>query len=235
MDNTLSNRQAARFLSVHYNTYKKYAQIYRCIDDPNLSLFDRQKLKHRNRGYGISRDHSKYTRPEGFNLAPLQEILEGKRPNYNIQKLQKRLIDATILQPRCANCGYTDCRITDNQFPLLLHHKDGNVRNHVLSNLELLCLNCWFVYVGDIPRMGLKKIVVTPTLGVDQHYKEKMAQKINRFNERDDLAQSQFDQPSTNEKIPPNIAEDLVMGVSLSNEELTRLANLAKNAIKTDL
>ena len=236
MSNTMSNRQAALFLSVHYKTYKKYATIYRCLDNPDMTLFEKQRLKHFGKGIGISRTHSKARKhTDGFNLVPLQDILEGKRPNYNIQKLQKRLIDATILQPRCSNCGYTVCRIIDNQFPLLLHHKDGNVKNHVLGNLELLCLNCWFVYVGDIPRMGVKKMV-KPTLGVDQHYKEKMKQKIERFEQRTDITpeinpDNNFDIPSSADMVP-NKSEDLTQGLSLSTQELERLAKLAAGAIK---
>jgi len=31
-----------------------------------------------------------------------------------------------------------------------LNFKDNNKKNYQLDNLELLCYNCYFIYVGDI-------------------------------------------------------------------------------------
>lgn len=249
MTNTLSNIQAARFLSVHYNTYKRYAQAYMCMDDPTMTLFERQKLKNSGTGKGISkvRRVNGEARSQSLTIAPLQDILAGKRPNYNIQKLQKRLIDATILQPRCANCGYSDIRIIDNQYPLILHFKDGNSKNHVLENLELLCLNCWFVYVGDIPRMGRKKWV-KPSLLVDSQVQGVMKKKLERFEDRINVPTTQSVYiPSVEEEVKKTIpvAEDSDepvqnipnpsehdIGLTLSDDEYAELQRLASGAIK---
>ena len=38
--------------------------------------------------------------------------------------------------PVCAECGIEDLRV------LVVHHKDGNRRNNVVSNLKILCSNC---------------------------------------------------------------------------------------------
>ena len=40
MQNTKSNKEAARFLGVSYNTYKKYAKMYK-DDDTQKSLFEK--------------------------------------------------------------------------------------------------------------------------------------------------------------------------------------------------
>ena len=53
MDNSQSNRSAARFLGVDYRTYKKYAELY--FDSDGRNLFEVHKnqrgigLKHKSR------------------------------------------------------------------------------------------------------------------------------------------------------------------------------------------
>ncbi len=41
-------------------------------------------------------------------------------------------------------------RVTDYRVPLLLNYKDGNRKNWKQDNLELLCYNCYFLYIGDV-------------------------------------------------------------------------------------
>jgi hypothetical protein len=43
---------------------------------------------------------------------------------------------------RCSVCGWGEKNPTSNTVCLDLHHKDGNAKNSVLSNVELLCPNC---------------------------------------------------------------------------------------------
>ena len=137
--NTQSNLEASRFLRVHYDTYKKYASLYK--DKDGNSLFE----KHKNQsGKGLRKiqkgDKAKY---------PLQEIIEGKHPNYPTSKLKFRLIREALLEEKCVTCGMEEKRITDMTVPLLLDHKDGDVANHVLDNLQLLCYNCYYLTVGN--------------------------------------------------------------------------------------
>jgi hypothetical protein len=40
--------------------------------------------------------------------------------------------------------------VTDYKVPLLLNYKDKNKTNWTLSNLELVCYNCYFLKVGDV-------------------------------------------------------------------------------------
>jgi hypothetical protein len=34
--------------------------------------------------------------------------------------------------------------------PLLMHFKDGNKKHYNLGNVQLLCYNCYFLYIGDV-------------------------------------------------------------------------------------
>ena len=70
----------------------------------------------------------------------LQEILEGKHPQYPTSKLSKRLVREGIKEYRCEKCGITEW--CGNKISLELDHVDGNSKNHKLSNLRLLCPNC---------------------------------------------------------------------------------------------
>ena len=70
----------------------------------------------------------------------LEDILNGKHPNYRNQLLLKKLIDNNIKEYKCERCGITTWM---NQYiTLQLHHKDGNNSNHKLDNIEILCPNC---------------------------------------------------------------------------------------------
>jgi hypothetical protein len=43
-------------------------------------------------------------------------------------------------------CGFSEKRLTDSKMPLLLVFQDGNMKNHKLENLKILCYNCSFLY-----------------------------------------------------------------------------------------
>ena len=79
---------------------------------------------------------------------PIDEILEGKHPNYPSWKLRNRLFALNIFQEECSCCGYAERRITDDTVPLLLDHIDGDDTNHRIENLQMLCLNCYYQQVG---------------------------------------------------------------------------------------
>ena len=131
---TPSCGKAAEWLGVSYNTYKKYAKLY--------GIFENQKnqaLK------GVLKAGS------GGNATPLDEILEGKHPNYRQPwtVLMSRCLVAGYIENECNNCGIDESRITDQKKPLKLDHIDGNLTNHRLENLRILCYNCYFLMVGS--------------------------------------------------------------------------------------
>ena len=75
---------------------------------------------------------------------PIQDVLDGKYPNFPVHRLKDKLIRSNIKKAECEQCGFHERRITDGKLPLLLNFEDGNKHNHALVNLKLLCYNCTF-------------------------------------------------------------------------------------------
>ena len=139
---TKSNRAAARYLNCSYIHYKKYAKNF--TDENGILLFD----KHKNQsGKGIS----KFLSNKGKEPA-LMDVIEGRVPidSYTPEKLKNRLIQESYLQECCSKCGFAERRVLDYKVPLILNFKDGNKKNWTLDNLELMCYNHYFLYVGNI-------------------------------------------------------------------------------------
>ena len=139
---TKSNRAASRYLHVSYIHYKKYAKNF--TDENSITLFD----KHKNQaGKGIN----KFLSNKGKEPA-LMDVIEGRVPidSYTPEKLKNRLIQESYLQECCSKCQFNERRVLDYKVPLILNFKDGNKKNWTLDNLELLCYNHYFLYVGNI-------------------------------------------------------------------------------------
>jgi hypothetical protein len=141
MANTKSNAEAARFLKVSFTTYKKYAKLY--VDrETQKTLYD----MHTNQaGVGIVKDSPRAT----AGIYSIDAILQGKHPAYPTWKLRNRLLALAIFEERCQSCGYDERRVTDDTVPLLLDHIDGDVTNHCVENLQMLCLNCYYQQTGN--------------------------------------------------------------------------------------
>lgn len=104
-------------LSVHFNL-------------PDVTIWRRCKklgLNFKNGGRNIPK----------FNL---QDILEGKHPQYPTVKLKRRLIKENIIKYECSICNLYEWR--GKPLVLELDHIDGNNHNHKIGNLRLLCPNC---------------------------------------------------------------------------------------------
>jgi hypothetical protein len=141
MANTKSNAEAARFLKISFTTYKKYAKMY--VDsESGKTLYD---LHTNQAGKGIVKDVSRAT----SGIYSIDQILEGKYPNYPTWKLRNRIFALNIMPEECASCGYAERRITDDTVPLLLDHIDGDETNHRIENLQMLCLNCYYQQTGN--------------------------------------------------------------------------------------
>ena len=111
---TLSIRAAAQYLSVSYNTFKKYAKLY--------GLFEENKNQ---AGVGVPRKGD-----TGFSTARLQDIFAGKHPSYPHYKLQDRLLKNGFLVQECNNCGFDEYRRSDMKSPLLLDFLELEMKNH---------------------------------------------------------------------------------------------------------
>jgi hypothetical protein len=134
MKNSKSNSGAARFLNISLTTYEKYSKSY--IDESTgKNLWDLHKNQ---KGEGVKKpyniDKGRYA---------LQDILDGKYPDYSVHLLKKRLINnADKLEDfphECHNCGYNEKRLSDNTIPLVLDHMDDDWHNHTRENLRFLC------------------------------------------------------------------------------------------------
>ena len=70
----------------------------------------------------------------------LLDILDGKHPQYQSNKLKIRLIKEDVLENVCSICLIESW----NNKPLVLQldHINGISNDHRLSNLRLLCPNC---------------------------------------------------------------------------------------------
>jgi hypothetical protein len=82
----------------------------------------------------------------------LLDVIEGRVPieSYTPEKLKRRLIQEGYLHEYCNKCDFSERRVIDYKVPLLLNFKDGNKKNWNIDNVELLCYNCYFLYVGDV-------------------------------------------------------------------------------------
>ena len=126
----------SKYLKVGYKRYKKWAKYY--------GLFKTNPWKKGDRKHYWAPDRGKY---------PLNQILDGKFPNYPVFRLKDLLIRSGIKKPECEVCNWDERRM-DGKLPLLLNFRDGNEKNHKLENLQILCYNHYFVMGRGFIRRG---------------------------------------------------------------------------------
>lgn len=117
--NTMS--EAASRIGLHFNSFKRKALKLGCYT-PNQGSKNTEKPWMRERSISLN------------------EILEGKYPQYQTFKLKNRLFEAGLKINKCEECGICEW----NSKPLMceLDHINGNSHDHRLSNLKILCPNC---------------------------------------------------------------------------------------------
>lgn len=86
--------------------------------------------------------------PNKGKKAPLKELIEGKLSvdSFEPAKIKQRLVFEGYLKEECSRCGFHEERVTDRKIPLILQFKDRNKKNYELSNIELMCYNCSYLY-----------------------------------------------------------------------------------------
>lgn len=116
---SITATEAAAKLGIKYTTYRTHA----C----RLNVFKKNPS-----GKGMKKI-------SGTKI-PLQEIFDGKHPQYQSNKLRIRLLDENIKERKCELCNNTEW--LGNPIPLEVDHINGNCRDHRLENLQILCPNC---------------------------------------------------------------------------------------------
>jgi hypothetical protein len=142
---TKSVRAAARYLGCSYQHVKPYMKLFK-VDENDINsptLFDAHKNQ---MGKGIPK-HLPNKRREP-NVKRLFEEGIGYE-SFTPTKIKIRGIAEGYLMDECYTCGCNERRITDYKTPTLLNFKDGNKSNYLIDNLEILCYNCYFLYVAD--------------------------------------------------------------------------------------
>ena len=143
MKHTQSNFQAARYLNLTIETYRKYAKLY--IDqESGKTLYEYHK---NNSGKGIKKVNWKHD----ISVEKINEIMASESYRaVNFQKLKNRLVYEGILRMECYGCGHCEKRVVDYKQPLVLSFTDGNKNNWKIDNLRMLCYNCYFLFIGNL-------------------------------------------------------------------------------------
>ena len=125
---TQSMGQAALYMGVAKNTFKKYAKLHG-LWKPITNFKGIRKTG--NVGSQLKHD--------------LKSILEGKNPNpYREDTLLTKGIKEGYIACKCGNCGadFSHMDSATRQPPLILDFLDRNPMNTKLENLRVLCFNC---------------------------------------------------------------------------------------------
>jgi hypothetical protein len=112
---------ASRRVGMAYSTFIRKAKELKCYN-PNPG------------GKGTSK-------PSSTSIS-LNEILEGKHPQYQTYKLKLRLLSNGLVKDECDECGWNLKPKGAKFSPCELDHIDGDSTNHKLKNLRMLCPNC---------------------------------------------------------------------------------------------
>lgn len=119
--NSTSMYAAANKIGLSMGTFKKHAE--------RLGVYKtNQGLK------GIHRPYN------GKDKILLSEILKGLHPTYQTNKLRIRLINEGLKKEQCEKCKIIEW--LGERVSFELNHIDGDKKNHLWKNLEILCPNC---------------------------------------------------------------------------------------------
>ena len=113
--------EACSKIGIHFNTFKRKAIKLNCYN-PNSG------------GKGTKKDWI------ANRAIDLNEILEGKHPQYQTFKLKNRLYSEGIKINQCEICNINSWNEMTIQCEL--DHINGNSSDHRLENLRILCPNC---------------------------------------------------------------------------------------------
>lgn len=139
MKNSRSNKEAARWLDVAYQTYKRYAKKYVDLETGKtlLELHNNQEGRGLRKMTGIDK---------AFLIDLNKNLVEGRGSSpYLINKLKNALLKDGRLGFTCSCCGYGEKRVSDMKAPLMVDFKNGRKTDWRQENLRLVCYNCCFL------------------------------------------------------------------------------------------
>ena len=156
MANTRSNKEAARWLGITDITYKKYSK--NTFDEATgKSLF---QLHMNQSGKGMPKNWA-----GGKWKKNLDEMLIENQPinSKKILRLKELLMQDGRMGFKCSGCEFCEKRLSDMKVPLLLNFKNGKKSDWRIENLQWLCYNCYFLFIGNpFTNKMLERIESTP-------------------------------------------------------------------------
>lgn len=168
MDNSQSNKGAARYLKISYKSYKKYASQF--IDQASgKTLF---QLHLNEAGFQIKKNNE--FPKKGKTVLDTMLRKDQKFSDERIIRLRRLLSRSGKLPLMCSACGYDQKRGLDDRIPLALTFVDEDKTNWELENLQYYCYNCAFHY--GLPTLmkpsKIRHIVTNNTINSDEITKE---------------------------------------------------------------
>ena len=122
INSTNSMAEAALKLNLSFTTFKRKAQklgLYK----PNQGRNGLKALNYKNK-----------------KTIPLEDILDGKYPNYSRTNLKRRLFSTGIKENKCEICKITEWN--NKKINCELDHINGINNDNRLENLRIICPNC---------------------------------------------------------------------------------------------
>lgn len=75
----------------------------------------------------------------------VEDWLSGKKSGIRGKNATSKFIRRYLMKRcdcKCERCGWNQINNKTKKVPLTLNHKDGNWKNNIVTNLEMLCPNC---------------------------------------------------------------------------------------------
>jgi hypothetical protein len=168
MENSQSNKAAARYLNISYKSYKKYANKF--IDESTgKTLF---QLHLNEQGFRIKKSNE--FPKKGKTVLETMLRRDQKVTDERLIRLRRMLTRTNKLKLMCSACGYDQKRTLDDRVPLVLHFVDEDKTNWEIENLEYYCYNCAFHY--GLPTLmkpsKIRHIVTNNTINSEEITKE---------------------------------------------------------------